>query len=161
MAWTSSLSVVRQTVGCFLGGACAGGTRAEQIWAGCRCPFHLGAVVLFFFTAWKVLVCEFLLLFLSPGILTGARGCLQPVLSTHISHSGKRKAGLGVLCHSYPQLQGVPVVLMEMPRDVHPPSNVPKMGSERGPVGMGTAWGDLSTAVSCCAVGGGIGGFSV
>lgn len=46
MAWISSLPVVRQTVGCFLGGACAGGTRAEQIWAGCRCPFHLGAVVL-------------------------------------------------------------------------------------------------------------------
>lgn len=42
MAWISSWPVVRQTVGCFLGGACAGGTRAGQIWAECRCPFHLG-----------------------------------------------------------------------------------------------------------------------
>lgn len=73
------------------------GTRAEQIWAGCRCPFHLGAVVLVFHCL-EAAVCEFLLLFLSPGILTGARGCLQSALSTHISHSGKRKAGLRVLC---------------------------------------------------------------
>lgn len=72
MAWISSRSVVRQTVGCFLGGAGAGGTRAEQIRVGCRCPFHLGAVVLFFHCL-EAAGCEFLQLFLSPGVLTGAR----------------------------------------------------------------------------------------
>lgn len=78
-----------------------------------------------FFTASKLLVWELLLLFSNPGTLPGARGYLQPALSTHIGQSGKRKAALGVLCPSLPQPQGVPAVLQpEMPRAVPPPSEI-------------------------------------
>lgn len=46
MAWISSRSAVRQTVGVSWVRPVPGGARAEQSWAGCRCPLHLGAVVL-------------------------------------------------------------------------------------------------------------------
>lgn len=155
MAWISSWPVVRQTVGCFLGGARAGGTRAEPIWAGCRCPFHLGTVVLGFFTAWKLLVCEFLLLFLSPGILTGARGCLQPVLSTHTSATVVKERQDWVSCvHSYPQLQGDKKFRGSCSADGDAQGcgstfgDCPKSrGSGQG-LGVGTAWGHLSMAQS-------------
>lgn len=129
MAWISSRSAVRQTVGVSWVQPVPGehvqsraglGAGALSTWGLLFCCAESG-----FFTAWKLLVWEFLLLFLSPGILTGARGYLQPALSTHMGQSGKRKAALGVLCRFLPPAPGVPAVLQpEMPRDVHPPSGI-------------------------------------
>lgn len=84
-------------------------------------------LLFWFFTAWKLLVWKFLLLFLSPRILTGVRGCLQPVLSTHISHTSKRKAGLGVLWQCLSPAPGGSC--SAAPRGVHPALEiVPKTG---------------------------------
>lgn len=148
MAWIPSQSVVRQTVGCFLGGSVLGehvhsrsglGAGALSTWGPLFC----------FFSAWKLLVCEFLLLFLSPGILTGARSCLQPVLSTH---TAKRKAGLGVLCGflspapgdscsaASRDAQGCASTFRDCPET--PGSEDPKTRGSRGPWGgRGPAWG--------------------
>lgn len=164
MAWIPSQSVVRQTVGCFLGGSVLGehvhsrsglGAGALSTWGPLFC----------FFTAWKLLVCEFLLLFLSPGILTGARSCLQPVLSTH---TAKRKAGLGVLCGflspapgdscsaASRDAQGCASTFRDCPET--PGSEDPKTRGSRGPWGEGGQPGGSVHHSPCCGVEKGIGG---
>lgn len=150
MAWISSRSAVRQTVGVSWVQPVPGehvqsraglGAGALSTWGLLFCCAESG-----FFTAWKLLVWEFLLLFLSPGILTGARGYLQPALSTHIGQSGKRKAALGVLCRFLPpapggscsaaarDAQGCASTFGDCPRDT---------GSERGSVGMRAEPGEI------------------
>lgn len=108
------------------------------------------------FAAWKLLVCEFLLLFLSPGIFTGVRGCLQLVLSSH------KPVRERVTCvDSYPQPQGLPAVLHpDMPRDVQPHSEiVPKTQAHSEVLwGWGTAWEICPSESPCCGVEGGTGG---
>lgn len=132
------------------------GAGALSTWGPLFCLFHCLEAAGF----------EFLLLFLSPGILTArVRGCLQPVLSTH---TAKRQDWVSCV-DFYPLLQGFPTVLHpEMPRDVHPPSEIvlkpqdqriPKPEDHKVTWGEGGQPGELCPSQSpCCGVEKGTGG---